>query len=98
MYDIKNNILRDYHIEDNYTFTLDDDYEEIIYNETLESFLIDIIPNEQHREYLLYILSTLLDDSTPNDLVYFLIGSGSNGKSLFLELVQLALGKMSSNV
>jgi P4 family phage/plasmid primase-like protien len=57
-----------------------------------------ILPIKSVREYTLLVLSTTLDGSTKQEKFYIFSGSGGNGKSKLIEMVDLALGDYSKNV
>ena len=61
----------------------------------LDNFFLKILPYEDVREYTLRFLSSCLSGEVPDQKFYMWTGSGSNGKSLLVKLVQFALGDYS---
>jgi P4 family phage/plasmid primase-like protien len=62
------------------------------YFDELHSFIKSILPNEKVKNYLMKVIATCLNGQTNDEKMYFLIGSGSNGKSKLIELIKLAFG------
>jgi P4 family phage/plasmid primase-like protien len=50
------------------------------------------MPNEKVRKYFLNALCTCISGETKEEKLYIMTGSGSNGKSLTMDLMYLALG------
>ncbi|MBM3204342.1 hypothetical protein FJZ55_10655, partial [Candidatus Woesearchaeota archaeon] len=61
--------------------------------EQLMKFLTDLQPDEKKRDELLDFLASLLEGNTSNDKINFFLGSGSNGKSTLLTLLEHTFGK-----
>lgn len=59
----------------------------------IKIFLKQIIPNENIRKYFIIALSTCVAGYTRDEKFYILTGSGSNGKSLLMDLMKYALGE-----
>ena len=55
-------------------------------------FFNQVLPNNKVRDYFLQALSTCLSGETKEEKLYILTGCGSNGKSLTMDLMCLALG------
>ena len=55
-------------------------------------FFNQVLPNEKVRDYFLQALSTCLSGETKEEKLYILTGTGSNGKSLTMDLMYAALG------
>uniref|UniRef100_A0A6C0LZW2 SF3 helicase domain-containing protein n=1 Tax=viral metagenome TaxID=1070528 RepID=A0A6C0LZW2_9ZZZZ len=55
-------------------------------------FFNQVLPDEDMREYVLTLLATCLSGHVPDEKIYIWTGSGSNAKSLCIQLTQLALG------
>lgn len=64
----------------------------------IESFVAQVIPNKNVREYIYQILASCLDGSTKREKMYVFSGSGGNGKSKLIELFDRALGDYSKGV
>jgi P4 family phage/plasmid primase-like protien len=62
------------------------------YAEKMFKFFKDILPNDDVRNYFLVSLSICLSGHNKEEKLNIATGSGSNGKSLLFNLVQLALG------
>jgi P4 family phage/plasmid primase-like protien len=58
----------------------------------LNKFLTSILPDQSVREYFLRHLSTCLSGSNEAQKFHILTGSGSNGKSMLMNLVSTAFG------
>jgi P4 family phage/plasmid primase-like protien len=96
VYDLKMHIFRD-GMPDDYIFhSTQINY--IPYNptsiETIEimEFFNKIFTNEAVRNYVLDILSCIIDGSIAQERFYIFTGQGSNGKSRLLDLVQKSVG------
>ena len=72
------------------------DYEEI--NEGLNDFLVKVFPTESVRNYTLRFLSSCLSGEVREEKFYFWTGSGGNGKSKLVDLVEFALGEYSKSM
>lgn len=59
----------------------------------LNKFFRSLFTNEGVRNYVLDILTSVLDGGIRQERFYVFTGSGSNGKSKLLELVQKAIGE-----
>lgn len=62
------------------------------YTQKVQQFFVDILPEEDMREYVLTLLAMCLSGHVPDEKIYIWTGSGGNGKSLCIQLAQLALG------
>jgi len=58
----------------------------------IKNFFKQVLPNDNVRNYFLNALCTCLSGVTKEEKLYILTGSGSNGKSLTMDLVYFALG------
>ena len=67
------------------------DYDDL--NEGLNDFLEKVFPNPDVREYTLRFLSSCLSGEIREEKFYFWTGSGGNGKSKLVDLIELSLGK-----
>jgi P4 family phage/plasmid primase-like protien len=97
-YSIPDRLFRDYRRDDFVTKTLGYCYDPAANNTDVHRFLSDILPGENVRDYLLKLCSDSLDPSLPNNIFTIMIGSGSNGKSVFLYLLQKTFGSLWENV
>ena len=73
-----------------------DDYEEL--NDGLEDFLSKVFPIEEVREYTMRFLSSCLSGEIREEKFYFWTGSGGNGKSKLVELLDFTLGDYSRSM
>jgi P4 family phage/plasmid primase-like protien len=62
------------------------------FKQDLNSFIKQIIPIDEVREYALRFLSKCLSGENRDEGFYIWTGSGGNGKSKLIELMQLVLG------
>jgi P4 family phage/plasmid primase-like protien len=96
VYDLKNMLFRHGIPDDCISMCTGTDYKPFDPNEEYTKKVLDfftqIHPEEDVREYVLTILSTCLSGHVPDEKIYIWTGSGSNGKSLCIQLTQLALG------
>lgn len=97
VYDLENGIFRDGRPDDYITFSTKNDYvkwsnKNPFYNH-INTFFQQIITNEDVRKYFLLVLSTCVSGENKEEKFYMLTGSGSNGKSLTMDLMSFALGE-----
>jgi len=69
------------------------DYKEM--NDGLDDFINKVLPEEAVREYTLRFLASCLCGEVREEKFYFWTGSGSNGKSKIIELIDSTLGEYS---
>ena len=62
------------------------------------AFIEQIIPNDDVRKYVLRFISKCLSGENRDEGFYIWTGSGGNGKSKLVELIQLALGEYACNL
>jgi P4 family phage/plasmid primase-like protien len=97
VYDLKNEEFRDGRPDDYISKSTNNDYlpfrKSHPYFEKMKTFFEQILPDEQVRKYFLLTLSTCVAGHNKEEKLYIATGSGSNGKSLLFNLVQLALGE-----
>ncbi len=96
VYDLKNDIFREGRPEDyislctNINFKpYDENNQNII---KVKQFLSDIQPEEDMRDYIIDLMASCLQGHTPDEKFHIWTGSGGNGKSLSITLLQNALG------
>lgn len=58
----------------------------------INKFMASIYTNEHVRKYMLDVLACIIDGGIRQEKFYIMTGSGSNGKSRLLELMQKAIG------
>lgn len=96
VYDLKNMIFRHGIPDDCISMCTGTEYKPFDpndeYTKKVLDFFTQIHPEEDMREYVLTLLSTCLSGHVPDEKIYIWTGSGSNGKSLCIQLTQLALG------
>lgn len=73
-----------------------DDYDEL--NDALEDFLTKVFPIDSVREYTLRFLASCLSGEIREEKFYFWTGSGGNGKSKLVELIDFVLGDYSKSM
>ena len=72
------------------------DYDEILFG--LNDFLEKVFPNSKVREYTMRFLSSCLSGEIREEKFYFWTGSGGNGKSKLIDLIEFALGDYSQSL
>jgi P4 family phage/plasmid primase-like protien len=96
VYDLEQVMFRDGRPDDYITLSTKNDYhkwsEKNPYNKQLFSFFNQVLPNEKVRKYFLNALCTCLSGETKEEKLYIMTGSGSNGKSLTMDLMYMAFG------
>jgi P4 family phage/plasmid primase-like protien len=60
--------------------------------EEISRFMSSVYTNEGVRKYMLDVMSCIIDGGIRQEKFYIMTGSGSNGKSKILELMQKAIG------
>ena len=97
VYDLNKKIFRDGHPDDFLSFSTKNTYikfsERMPYLNDILKFLSQILPNEIVRSFFRQALSICISGDTKEEKIFFLTGCGSNGKSLVMELMKLALGE-----
>ena len=73
-----------------------DNYDEL--NDALDDFLTKVFPIDSVREYTLRFLSSCLSGEIREEKFYFWTGSGGNGKSKLVELIDFVLGDYSKSM
>lgn len=58
----------------------------------IQTFISQVLPDKSIREYVMKVFGSFLDGSTGNEKFYVFSGSGGNGKSKLLELLEGAMG------
>ena len=96
IYNLESKVFRDGYPDDYMTLNTKNDYkkfsESMLYYTDINKFFLEILPNKNVQEYFLQALSTCLSGSTKEEKLYILTGCGSNGKSLLMDLMAIALG------
>ena len=94
--DMNNMLFRQGRPEDYISLSTNIDYieydEHNKYVQDVEQFFTDIQPEDNMRDYLLRFLSSCIAGFTPDEKIHIWTGSGSNGKSLVINLLMLTLG------
>ena len=97
VYDLVNGEFREGRPDDYISQTTGNDYFEFHnnnpYADKMFKFLKEILPNDDVRKYFLLTLATCVSGHNKEEKMHLVTGSGSNGKSLLFNLVQLALGE-----
>lgn len=102
VYDLSTGTFRDGHPEDYVSLTTGYDYRE--FNEDDEEivglcqFMTDVFIDEETRDYVLTLLSSILEGRNPNEKFHIWTGSGGNGKSKLLELFESTIGMYGAKI
>ena len=96
VYDLSTGTFRDGRPEDKLSFSTYNDYKEFNDDdeqiENIYTFLSQVFPKVEVREYVLLLLSSFLQGQNPSEKFHIWTGSGGNGKSKLLELFEMAFG------
>jgi P4 family phage/plasmid primase-like protien len=96
VYDLSNLEFREGHPEDYISFSTKIDFIEYDpqdqYIERIMEFMSKVLPNKAVREYMLTLMSSMLDGNNKEEKFYIWTGHGSNGKSKCIELLEKVLG------
>jgi P4 family phage/plasmid primase-like protien len=102
VYDLRNGEFRDGRPEDFISLTTGNDYIEYRDDDELIvaifSFMTQVFPVQETREYVFQLLSSFLEGRNPNEKFHIWTGVGGNGKSKLLELFELAFGKYTAKI
>jgi len=63
-----------------------------------EQFLVEVFPDQSEREAMVRVLGYILTGSVDEQLWFFFKGTGSNGKSVLIELMAHLMGDYSSKI
>ena len=96
IYDLEQCIFREGRPDDYITLSTKNDYykwnDKNPFNSHIFKFFDQVLPNKAVQTYFLNTLCTCLSGTTKEEKLYIMTGSGSNGKSLTMDLMYLALG------
>ena len=96
IYDLEQGAFREGRPDDYITLSTKNDYykwnDKNPFNTHIFKFFDQVLPNKAVRNYFLNALCTCLTGTTKEEKLYIMTGSGSNGKSLTMDLMYLALG------
>lgn len=103
VYDLQRMEFRDGRPDDLITLSTKIDYDpDITWNDErvidIMEFISKVLPNKNVREYVLQIFASCLDGSTKREKLYVFSGSGGNGKSKLIELLDKSLGDYSKGI
>ena len=96
VFDLEQGVFREGRPDDYITLSTKNDYQK--WNEknpnniNIMKFFSQVLPNEKVRDYFMKTLSTFVSGDVNEEKFYIMTGSGSNGKSLTMDLVIAALG------
>jgi P4 family phage/plasmid primase-like protien len=97
VYDLRLHEFRDGLPDDYISFSTGRNYRtynhETIEAKEIASYLSQVYTNPNIRKYMVDIMSCILDGSIRQEKLYIFTGSGSNSKSVLLNLIQHALGE-----
>lgn len=63
-----------------------------------KAFLSEIMPNDEVRQFLVLVLALLLTGTTKEQIWFFFLGEGSNGKSVLLTLFEWLLADYATKI
>lgn len=97
VYDLKNLVFRNGRPDDYISMSTHIDYvdhedDDINLIRAVQDFIYQIHPKEDMREYVCSFLASCLHGSVPDEKFPIWTGTGSNGKSKLIELIQESLG------
>jgi P4 family phage/plasmid primase-like protien len=96
VYDLLNLEFREGYSEDNISLCTKINFKEYDPNDPyipeIYEFISKVLPNEELREYVLTLMSSMLDGNNKEEKFYIWTGHGSNGKSKCIELLLKVLG------
>jgi len=96
IYDLEQGLFREGRPDDYITLSTHNNYykwaEKNPYNKLIIKFFEQVLPNKAVRDYFINALCTCLSGNTKEEKLFVLTGSGSNGKSLTMDLMYQALG------
>ena len=96
VYDLENGVFRDGTPSDYISISTNLEYSSYNYNSPeiieIQHILSQILPIKSVREYFLHVLSSCLSGKQWFEKFFVLTGSGSNGKSKLIDLIQNTLG------
>lgn len=91
--DIENGNFRDFSPNDFCSICMDYDYDSAARCPEWEKFIVDITDDEPRRQEILqFIAGYVLFSDCRHQKVFILVGSGGNGKSVYLEVIQRLFG------
>lgn len=96
VYDLCAGVFRDGRYDDFISFCTKNDYkkfsENMPYFKEFNEFMNQIQPVNQVREYLEILTASCVSGETKEEKIPILTGSGSNGKSVFIDIIKESLG------
>ena len=96
VYDLEQGSFREGRPDDYISLSTKNDYQKYNpknpFNVQINKFFLEVLPNEAVRSYFLNALCTCFAGTTKEEKLYIMTGSGSNGKSLTMDLMYSALG------
>jgi len=99
IFDLKNMQFRNGERSDYIELTCDFDYNNKVCNKEVYTFIEQILPKKEIRDYVLKKFSDCLNGDIPNTNFLMFIGSeGANGKSQLLNLMKLTMGEFGEKV
>jgi P4 family phage/plasmid primase-like protien len=96
VYDLEQSVFREGRPDDYITLSTKNNYnkwsDKDPFNTHIFKIFDQILPNKNVQKYFLNALCTCLSGTTKEEKLYIMSGSGSNGKSLIMDLMSLSLG------
>ena len=93
VYDLENGELVDHDPKYNFTFKIDYDYDSGAECPNIDQFLSELTETEEDKEKLYEIIAYSLLPSNPFNKAAMLAGSGSNGKTVLLDMLKTFIGR-----
>jgi P4 family phage/plasmid primase-like protien len=97
-YDLTTSTFRKTTKEDFITLTMDYDYDPDVFNQDVQIFIEQVLPDKYVRDYVLKKFSECLNGDIPNTHFLMFLGDGANGKSQLLNLMKYTMGKFGEKV
>ena len=104
VYDLDSDVLpfRPGRPDDYITFSTKNNYIEYSWDDKvikdIQTFMSQILPNDNVRDYMYMLLSTFLHGSTKHEKFHIWTGSGGNGKSKLQKIFEMAFGEYCCNI
>ena len=99
VYDLIKNEFRQTQRDDYINLTVGYDYRPEIENKEVYTFIEQILPDREVRDFVLKKMADCLNGDIPNTTFMMLIGnSGANGKSQLLNLMKIAMGEFAEKM
>jgi P4 family phage/plasmid primase-like protien len=98
VYDLLETTFRKTTKDDYINLTVGFKYDASVFNPEVHTFINQILPNQDVRNYVLKKMSECLNGDIPNTNFLMFIGDGANGKSQLLNLMKATMGELAEKV